>query len=53
METGTWKVYDTVSQYFIESYWSSYGDAMGWITSQFGPGQTQFTVVWIPTPTQP
>jgi hypothetical protein len=48
METGNWKVFDTVSNYFLDSYWNNYADAMGWIHSQFGPGQTQFTVVWVP-----
>jgi hypothetical protein len=48
METGNWKVFDTVSNYFLDSYWNNYADAMGWIHSQFGSDQTQFTVVWVP-----
>jgi hypothetical protein len=48
MSEGQWQVFDTVSNYFLDSYWNNYADAMGWITSQFGSHQTQFTVVWVP-----
>lgn len=48
MSEGRWQVYDSVNQTFMDSYFSSYADAMGWITSQFGANQTQFTVAWVP-----
>ena len=49
MTNGQWKVYDSVSNLFVDSYFFNYDDAAGWVRSQFGSDQTQFTIVWIPS----